>query len=279
MDAEELDRQYNARGTVADVEPFLRDYRDSSAPMYERLPCVRDVRYGPHAQETLDLFPVPGQAAAPLFVFIHGGYWRALAKEDSVFMAETFTRRGIAVAAINYALAPTVGLGEIVAQCRRGLAWLVQHGGGHGVDVRRIVLGGSSAGAHLAAMLLAPGWQAAHGLPPRPVAGTALVSGLFDLAPVQCTRPNQWLQLDAEEARALSPIHRLPPAGTRLLVAVAESDTAEFKRQSQDYANACLSRDCAVQTLDVPGRNHFDVIMEWMDPAAPLTAATWGLFD
>ena len=280
MDAEELDRQYNARGTVADVEPFLRDYRDSSAPMYERLPCVRDVRYGPHAQETLDLFPVPGQAAAPLFVFIHGGYWRALAKEDSVFMAETFTRRGIAVAAINYALAPTVGLGEIVAQCRRGLAWLVQHGGGHGVDVRRIVLGGSSAGAHLAAMLLAPGWQSAHGLPPQPVVGAALVSGLFDLAPVQCTRPNQWLQLDAEEARALSPIHhRLPPAGTRLLVAVAESDTAEFKRQSQEYADACLSRDCAVQTLDVPGRNHFDVIMEWMDPAAPLTAATWGLFD
>ena len=279
MDAEELDRQYNARGTVADVDVFLKEYRDTSAPMYERLPCVRDVRYGPHADETLDLFPVPGNTAAPLFVFIHGGYWRALAKEDSVFMAEAFTQRGIAVASVNYALAPGVRLDEIVAQCRRGLAWLYRHGAAHGVDVYSIVVGGSSAGGHLGAMLLAPGWQAAHGLPPVVARGGALVSGLFDLAPVQRTRPNQWLGLNAAEAEALSPLHSLPPAGTRLCIAVAESDTAEFKRQSAQYAEACRAHGCEVSTLDVAGRNHFDVIMEWVHPAAALTTQTWALFD
>ncbi|MDB5846979.1 MAG: hypothetical protein JWP29_731 [Rhodoferax sp.] len=279
MDADELDRQYNARGTVPDVDVFLKEYRDTSTPMYSRLPCVRDVRYGPHVDETLDLFPVPGNAAAPLFVFIHGGYWRALAKEDSVFMAETFTARGIAVASVNYALSPGVGLDEIVAQCRRALAWLYHHGAAHGVDVNRIVVAGSSAGGHLGAMLLAPGWQAAHGLPPVVAQGGALVSGLFDLAPVQRTRPNQWLQLDEAQAHALSPLHTLPPAGTRLLIAVAEIDTAEFKRQSAQYAEACRAQGCVVQTLEVPRRNHFDVIMEWMRPFAPLTAQTWSLFS
>lgn len=278
MNAEELDRQYNARATVADVDVFLKAYRDASTPMYTQLPCVRDVAYGPSPDERLDLFPVPGQAKAPLFVFVHGGYWRALAKEDSVFMAQSFTACGIAVASLNYGLSPQVRLEEIVAQCRRGLAWLYHHGGAHGLDVDRIVVGGSSAGGHLGAMLLAPGWQAEHGLPPQVVRGGALVSGLFDLAPVQRTRPNQWLQLDEAQARALSPVHALPPAGTRLCIAAAEADTGEFKRQSTGYAEACRGNGCIVQALEVPGRNHFDVIMEWMDPAAALTKATWALF-
>lgn len=279
MDADELDRQYNARGTVADVDVFLKEYRDTSAPMYRQLPCMRDVAYGPSPDERLDLFPVPGKSDAPLFVFIHGGYWRALAKEDSVFMAKSFTERGIAVASLNYGLSPAVRLEEIVAQCRRGLAWLYHHGGRHGVDVGRIVVGGSSAGGHLGAMLLAPGWQAEHGLPAQVGQGGALISGLFDLAPVQQTRPNQWLQLDEAEAKALSPIHALPPAGTRLLIAAAEADTDEFKRQSTQYAEACRSHGCSVQAMEIAGRNHFDVIMEWMNPEAPMTKATWALFD
>ena len=278
LDAEELERQYNARGTVVDVDVFLREYRDASLPMYA-LPCVRDIAYGPSADERLDLFPVPGRPDAPLFVFVHGGYWRALTKEDSVFMAQNFTERGIAVASLNYGLAPAVRLEEIVAQCRRGIAWLYHHGRDHGVDAGRMVVGGSSAGGHLGAMLLAPGWQAAHGLPPRVLQGGALVSGLFDLAPVQRTRPNTWLQMDEAEARALSPVHMLPPAGTRLCIAVAETDTAEFKRQSDQYADACRAQGCLVASMEVPGRNHFDVIMEWMAPAAPLTQATWALFD
>ncbi|APW36200.1 hypothetical protein RD110_02375 [Rhodoferax koreense] len=279
MDAEELDRQYNARGTVADVDVFLREYHDASTPMYAQLPCVRDVAYGTSPDERLDLFPVPGRADAPLFVFIHGGYWRALAKEDSVFMAKSFTERGIAVASLNYGLSPQVPLEEIVAQCRRGMAWLYHHGGQHGVDVNRIVVAGSSAGGHLGGMLLATGWQADLGLPDRIVQGGALISGLFDLAPVQQTRPNQWLQLDEARARALSPIHLLPPTGTRLLIAAAAADTGEFKRQSTQYAEACRTHGCAVEAMEIAGRNHFDVIIEWMNPKAPMTRATWALFD
>jgi arylformamidase len=278
LDADELDRQYDARGTVDDVGIYLEAYREASTPMYA-LPCVRDVAYGKGPDERLDLFPVPGRPHAPLFVFVHGGYWRALAKEDSVFMAQAFTERGIAVASLDYGLAPAVRLEEIVAQCRRGIAWLHRHGREHGVDAARMVVGGSSAGGHLAAMLLAPGWQAEHGLPPQVLRGGALVSGLFDLAPVQRTRPNTWLRMDEAQARALSPLHLLPPAGTRLCIAAAHADTTEFKRQSDQYADACRTHGCIVQSLTVPGRNHFDVIMEWMNPVAPLTRATWALFD
>ena len=276
--AEELARQYSPRGTVNKLDALLQDYRVQSLPMYE-LPHLRDLRYGPQADEVLDLFPVPGQPDAPLFVFIHGGYWRALGKEDSVFMARNFTERGIAVASIGYQLAPAARLSDIVAQCRRSLAWLYTQGRAHGVDVNRIVVAGSSAGGHLGAMLLASGWQAEFGVPADIVKGAILVSGLYDLAPVQQTTPNDWLSLSAAEAVALSPQYRLPAAATRLCVATAEKDTDEFKRQSLDYAAACRQQGCAVQFMEVPGRNHFDVIMDWMKPQAALTQAAWALLN
>ena len=278
LSPEELSRQYSPRGTVNNLDALLQDYRTQSQPMYD-LPHLRDLRYGTQADELLDLFPVPGRTEAPLFVFIHGGYWRALGKQDSVFMARNFTAHGVAVAAVNYQLAPAARLSEIVAQCRRSLAWIYTHGPAHGIDVRRIVLGGSSAGAHLAAMLLAPGWQAAFGLPPDVVQAGVLVSGLYDLAPVQQTTPNDWLALDSAEAAALSPQSCLPDAGARLCIATAEKDTDEFKRQSLDYAAACTRHRCAVQYVQIAERNHFDVIMDWMNPQALLTQSTWRLLD
>ncbi|MES2280813.1 MAG: alpha/beta hydrolase [Pseudomonadota bacterium] len=281
MSPAELARQYNARGTVPDVDPILKEYREASALMYQ-LPHVRDLAYGPHPDERLDLFPVPGRPGAPLFVFIHGGYWRALKKEDSVFMAKTFTDRGIAVASINYQLSPEASLEDIVAQCRRSVAWLYKNGAAQGVDPTRMVLAGSSAGAHLAAMVMAPGWQAAAGMPDGPqsaIRGGVLVSGLFDLAPVQQTTPNDWLKLDAQRARTLSPIHLLPPSHTQLCIATAELDTDEFKRQSVAYGAVCSQQGCGVQYLGIAGRNHFDIILDWMNPDTLLTRHTLQLFE
>ena len=105
---EDLDSQYNARATVADVNIYLEAYREESERMLRMLPCIRDLAYGPGPDEKLDIFQVPGVPDAPAFVFLHGGYWRLLSKEDSCFMAENFTAHGIAVVAVNYSLAPKV---------------------------------------------------------------------------------------------------------------------------------------------------------------------------
>ena len=277
MTADELAQQYDARGTVPDVDRLIANYRNASSPMYE-LPHQHDVSYGPHPEERLDLFPVPGKADAPLFVFVHGGYWRGLAKEDSVFMVKSFTELGISVASINYQLAPQARLEEIVAQCRRALAWLYLNGAESGVDVSRIVVAGSSAGAHLAAMMLAPDWQAALGMPEDAIKAGVLVSGLFDLSPVQQTTPNEWLKLDVQQAVALSPLRMLPAKDVRLLIATAELDTDEFKRQSLSYADACRKHGCEVHYFEAANRNHFDIILDWMVPATQLMRQTLKLF-
>ena len=51
-------------GLCEEFEAELRAYREASLPMYDRLPCQRDLAYGPSPDETLDLFPVPDDPAA-----------------------------------------------------------------------------------------------------------------------------------------------------------------------------------------------------------------------
>ena len=182
----DLEHQYDARATVPDIAAELKAYRDASTPMYELTPSWRDVAYGSGPDETLDLFPVAGQPDAPLLVFIHGGYWRALHSQDSVFMAQQFTAHGVAVAAINYTLAPEATLAHIVRQCQYAVTWLLNDATQYGIAPQRTVLAGSSAGAHLAAMLLAPAWQAAYGLlPSSPSPQFRWPAGMSDPVPDQ----------------------------------------------------------------------------------------------
>ncbi len=275
----ELERQYDARGTVPDIALELKAYRDASTPMYALTPCWRDVAYGPGPDETVDLFPLAGHPDAPLLVFIHGGYWRALHSQDSVFMAQQFTSHGVAVAAINYTLAPQATLAQILKQCQRAVAWLQKYATPYGIAPKRTVLAGSSAGAHLAAMLLSPDWHDEGQLPPKSLNGGVLLSGLYDLEPVQQCLPNTWLNLNVQEAKRLSPIAHLPDPRLPLYVAVAEQDTDEFKRQSSDYAAACHAQGNLVTWHTAPQRNHFDIVLDWMDPKSHLFQATMALLS
>jgi arylformamidase len=273
-DQAELERQLNARATVPDITPILARYASESARMRARLPCQLSVSYGASEPERLDVFPAAMTGPAPIFVFLHGGFWRLLGSADSSFMAECLTRAGACVVAVNYALAPHVTLAEIVRQCRAAVAWLYAHAREFGGDPMRIHVGGSSAGAHLAAMILAPGWQAALGVPDNLVAGATLLSGIYDLEPVRLGHPNEWLKLGAGDVLALSPLLHLPERAVPIVVSYAPSETDEFKRQSEVYMAAVMARGCPVRFVPMPGTSHFDMVFGLADPQSPLAQAT-----
>ncbi|MDO9110202.1 MAG: alpha/beta hydrolase [Desulfatirhabdiaceae bacterium] len=278
-DREDLDRQYNARATVADVNIYLDAYRQESERMLRTLPCIRDLAYGPGQDEKLDIFQVPGVSDAPAFVFLHGGYWRALSKEDSCFMAGNFTAQGIAVVAVNYSLSPGAKLQTIVSQVRSAIAWLWKNGSAHGLDPGRIVVAGSSAGGHLAGMALSGGWQEAQGLPQDVIKAGFGVSGLYDLTPIPNTHVNEWLGLDDAMVREMSPLFHLPERSCHLVLAFAEADTDEFKRQSHAYRKAWEESGFPVICFEVPRRNHFDVILDWQHPDSFMTQSVLNLFN
>ncbi len=128
-------------------------------------------------------------------------------------------------------------------------------------------------------MLLAPDWLTAQGLLPQALHGGVLLSGLYDLEPVQRCLPNTWLNLSVQEAKRLSPMQHLPHPTLPLYIAVAEHDTDEFKRQSRDYAAACSAQGNAVTWHETPQRNHFDIVRDWMDPQSHLFQATLALLN
>ena len=271
-DQAELNRQMSARGTVPDITPMMQDYANHSATMRAALPCELNALYGPTPAERLDYFPAT-RPGAPILVFIHGGYWRMLDAADSTFMAQTFVEAGAAVVALNYALAPGASVAEIVRQCRAGLAWVYKNAARLNGDPARVHVSGSSAGGHLGGMMLAGGWAGDYGLPDGFVQSASLLSGLFDLEPVRLSNCNDWLNLDATSAAALSPQLHLPARPLPLLICYAPNETEEFKRQAECYAASCRALGCDVEIVIEPGTNHFDLPLRLMDPEAALTRA------
>lgn len=272
----EIDRQYNARASVPDCLPFLQEYADYSALAREQVKGELSVPYGAHPDETLDIFPAPA-AGAPVYLFIHGGYWRALSKDDSSFMAPALHAAGATVVAVNYSLAPGATLAALVQQCRNALAWVYRNIHRYHGDPARIHVSGSSAGGHLAGMLLAPGWHDALGIPDNVVQSASPISGLFDLRPLVHTHINEWTRLDNRCAIALSPQFQLPQRGCPILVAWGQLETDEFKRQSRDYAVAWQEQGFVARQMEVPGANHFNILMALRDPACALSKAIFKL--
>ncbi|MGI9203911.1 MAG: alpha/beta hydrolase, partial [Woeseiaceae bacterium] len=201
FDQAELDREYSPSSCVDDINVFLDDYARLSKIAKQAAvddgTCTPDLRYGSGAEETLDLFVAKHSGSAPLHVFIHGGYWQLLSKDESCFAAPMFQEAGSYFAALNYSLAPQRSLTGIVAEIRRAIVWLYSTAEKWGFDRNRIFLSGSSAGAHLATMMMLTDWTD-YGLPEDTVKGVCAISGVFDLEPVVLTYVNDVVGMDTD---------------------------------------------------------------------------------
>jgi len=271
FDQEELDTQYRAAATVPNMQDFVDDYASLSATARDTLDCKVGVKYGPGDEETLDLFTVSTVKDAPLFVFIHGGYWRMLSKNESSFMAPNLVGHGIAVASINYTLVPPADIDQIVAECRRAIKWLYQNAVSYDIDPNRIYVGGSSAGGHLTGMMVAGGWQEEYGLPTDVIKGGVPMSGLFDMEPIVKCFVNEWMQMSTVDGVRNSPVRNLPARGCPLIVAVGGDETDEFRRQSKDFSDLWKSQGWAADYLECQGIHHFNAPLELCKSDSELT--------
>jgi arylformamidase len=276
LDAAAREREYSPSSCIGgDYAPYLERYRVESARAYRTLPVRRDLRYGAAPRALIDFFPAP--AARPgLLVYIHGGYWQELSKDDSAFLAPAWNAAGFAHAVVGYTLAPAATLAAIVEECRAALAWLRANAVDLGFDPGNVVLAGSSAGAYLAAALARP--PSRHGGHSGMVpAGIVAVSGIFDVAPLVGTSINDALGLDAATAAALD-LLQAPGRYAPAVIAWGETETSEFKRQSRAFGARLAADGTPHATLEVADRNHFDVVLELADPRSALFAAARGLF-
>lgn len=255
------DCQYDYREGVEGFNSYPRRYRFLSDQAHLSLQCHPDQPYGPGPGEKLDIFPAT-QADAPIFIFFHGGLWSSLTKADSAFMANALTELGICVVIPDYDLAPAVTLDQQLDQAQRVSAWVYHNINDFGGDPKRIYMSGSSSGAQLVGMLLSDGWHAKYSLPVDLVRGAILISGIFNLEPIRHTRMNKWLGLCRSSVLRNSPIHNIPSFGGEILVAFGANESEEFKRQSTKYLAAWRKQGLVGCGIEVPGKSHFDVVLD-----------------
>jgi len=265
----QLDAQYNPAIRLADPTAPAKHYVAQSALARQTLRCELDVPYGPTLAETLDIFPADA-SNAPVFVFLHGGYWRAFSSKDFSCVALGLQPLGITTVVVNYALCPVVSLDEITRQVRAAVAWTHRHIADYGGDPARLALGGHSAGAHLTAMCLQTRWVEDYGLPADPLAAALLVSGIYDIAPLRYSYLQPMIQLDDGIIRRHSPLFAVRPCATPIWVNWGSEETSEFARQARTFHQAWLEAGNAGELSALPEADHFRGIHGFEDATSRL---------
>lgn len=279
LDSQEaIDAEYNPMLTVDGPAAIGQYHRDSDATR-QQLTHHRHA-FGPTRAEYLDLFPAD-TPDAPIHVFFHGGYWRALAADDFAFVARALVPRGVTTVVVNYALCPSVTLGEIVRQCRAALAWVYRTGAdGHG-DQQRISVSGHSAGGQIVGMLQATDWAGVYNLPNDLIRSGTAISGLFDLRPFPFSWLQPKLQLTGRDVQDYSPLFQSAPSTAPMRLWVGEQESSEFHRQARAYADHLRhdNPERRVETGALPGCHHFSVLDGFNTGQGPLFEALMADLD
>ncbi|XP_020786028.1 kynurenine formamidase [Boleophthalmus pectinirostris] len=277
MNKGELELQYSpsrwshrmsADEVIKAHERVLKEGTDKARALAQTL---LNVPYGEGDGEKLDVYiPSTNSLDMPLVIYIHGGYWQFLSKEESGFMAVPLISKGVVVVAVDYDTAPKGNMDLIVSQVRKSVVSVVQHYS----HISGLYICGHSAGAQLAAMVLSTDWSQ-YSITPQ-IKGAFLVSGIYDLLPIVSTYVNEPLKMTEEVAIRNSPTRlvqqlKSSSSGCHIIVAVAEHDSPEFRKQSVEYYKMLEASRLNVTLEDVPNTDHFNIIERLVDGEYYLT--------
>ena len=271
VDTSLLTKEYNNRELVPDHPKYFARWQEDSVRARSRMICYLDRRYGDLPGETIDIFPAR-KGDGTCMMFIHGGYWRSLDKQDFSFLAPTWVDAGVSLAVVNYDLCPKVSMEDIVQQMLRASRWLWLHAEEYGMDQDRLYVSGHSAGGHLTAMMMCALWPSYDAALPKDLwKGGLAISGVYDLRPLLSVPfLQQDLRLDDESALRLSPAFLPPATRAPVMTSVGGAESSEFRRQ-----NALLRerwRGAFFGDVPMPGKNHFSVMDALAESSSPLFA-------
>lgn len=261
--------QFRNRLAVPDHPRIFAQWEAASDEARRTLRVRKDVRYGAHEMQTLDVYPAEGECRAGL-IFLHGGYWMALDKREHGFAALTLARRGVTVLVANYALCPAVTIEQIVRQVLEAGAWLYRQADELGVPREQLYISGHSAGGHLTAMAMAALWpRFAPDLPARLFKGGLAISGVYDLRDIiKVPSVNRNTRLDVPQALKVSPMFLPPATDAPLHLAVGGDELPPFRRQQQQFARKW--RPVVAENAVLPGENHYSILLQLLDPDSAL---------
>ncbi|KAB0802649.1 hypothetical protein PPYR_04835 [Photinus pyralis] len=234
----------------------------TQASKYARknIPCELNVAYGYAEKEKLDIYGTDLPPDAPIFVYIHGGYWQQLDKDISAYLVESFHRKDIKVIVIGYTLCPNCTLKEIVQEIRNAYVKCLEYAKKCGS--KGIYVGGHSAGGHLTASLFQEFFCSMPEVDQHYLKGVVCISGVYDLVPIVRTYVNDALGLTEELAKELSPLHQSIRANKTIhfLVLIGQHESPAFHEQSTSFYQKLVESGYNAELVEIKDVDHFTIV-------------------
>jgi acetyl esterase/lipase len=265
-------REYFARRAAAS---------EGNAPS---VPASATIAYGSDPAQSMDFWAAhqPSDTAmppAPLVIFVHGGGWQRGSKDNATgrWKPAHYPGLGYAFASIDYRLVPADTVEQQAQDVAAAVMALIERAGSLGIDRRRIVLMGHSAGAQLVALVgTDERYLKSAGLSFADLAGVIPIDGaaydipaqMRDGPPIMQQTYAQAFGSDPARQRALSPTLQAsaPNAPRFLLLHVQRPDGV---RQAQTLAAALKAGGTPVEVASIPGqglRGHMEINRQLGDP-------------
>jgi arylformamidase len=273
-DQEALDAAYDQAAYEPNIEQMRKRWHSTSARTRARIGLPQRHAYGTAEVEGLDLFCAK-RPHAPVFVFIHGGAWRAGTASQYSAPAEMFVRAGAHYVVPDFSWVQDCGgdLLPIADQIRRAIAWVYRNAASFGGDPGRLYIGGHSSGAHMAAVALTTDWAGEFGLPRDIIKGGMCSSGMYELAPVRLSHRSSYVAFTDAAVERLSPIRHLDRLDAPLIVSYGTYETPEFQRQAREFAAAVEAAGKPVELLVGENYSHMETPETLCNPYGLLGAA------
>ena len=212
---------------------------------------LRNLRYGQHRRQRLDVLRRRDRpTGGPVLVYFHGGgYFSGSKNWEARGLLHHFAERGWVCISASYRLRPRAGFEEHLADAHAAMAWARAHAHEHGGNSTKVVLAGSSAGAHLTSL-----YALASTPEERPAAAVCLY-GYY----------GRYYDRGAGEKVPSSPFALDAAGAPAFLIAHGSLDTytpASTARALAEKVKAQSSNP--VIHVELPGGQHaFDLVRSW----------------
>ncbi|MGJ8695085.1 MAG: alpha/beta fold hydrolase [Verrucomicrobiaceae bacterium] len=214
----------------------------------------------------------------PVVLWIHGGAWRQGSKENAGMSKKLAQLKMAAVVSVGYRLTDEAQWPAQIHDCKAAVRFVRANADKYGLDPERILVWGSSAGGHLAAMLGVTNGEAAY----EGVVGPYREESSKVKAVVNFFGPADLVMMDEqgsamnhsaadspegrlvggkisenlEKAKAASPLYQVGPGDPPMLVVHGTEDRLVPYQQSVDLDAAYEKAGCDCVLLTVKGGGH-----------------------
>ena len=234
-------------------------------------PAKITVPYGDHARQALDIYAPPKSKNLPVVFWIHGGGWESGDKAEVGIKPQWFIDRGCVFVSTNYRLLPEVNMGTLIRDVAKSFSWVWQHIAEHGGDPNRVLIGGHSAGAQLAAILCTDQrYLKAEGVPFEVLKGCIPVDGdTYDIPAM------------IETAETRLRVHGFPPPknGHRIKFGITPENHKDFSAITRIAKDKGIPPFLILHVADHPDTSIQAQRLEAVLKAAEISVARFGASD